>query len=222
MATEKNSIVSQVLAKRLTYLDDVALGDLFDAVRELEQAGTAGRLIEAGCALGGSAIVMAAAKDRRRPLEIYDVFGLIPPPSERDGQDVHQRYAVIEAGHSTGIGGDTYYGYRNDLMEDVKRNFADLGLPADDNEVTLIPGLFQDTMTSVTPIALVHLDADWYDSVTVCLTRLFPHLVAGGRIIVDDYTHWSGCKRAVDDFFADKRGQISAVYKSRLHIIKTS
>ena len=52
-------------------------------------------------------------------MKVYDVFGMIPPPGERDGADVHQRYATIAAGASKGIGGETYYGYRDDLLAEV-------------------------------------------------------------------------------------------------------
>ena len=49
-------------------------------------------------------------------MKVYDVFGMIPPPGEKDGADVHQRYATIAGGASKGIGGETYYGYRDDLL----------------------------------------------------------------------------------------------------------
>ena len=50
-------------------------------------------------------------------MKVYDVFGMIPPPGEHDGADVHERYAKIAAGDARGVGGETYYGYRDDLYE---------------------------------------------------------------------------------------------------------
>ena len=79
------SVIRSVRSESLTYLNKAALMDLFDQVRLAEQHRRAGILIEAGCALGGSAIVMASAKSRTRPFYVYDVFGMIPPPSENDG-----------------------------------------------------------------------------------------------------------------------------------------
>ena len=83
-------------------------------------------MIEAGTARGGSAIVMAAAKAPDRPMKVYDVFGMIPPPTEHDGADVHGRYAKIAGGEAKGVGGETYYGYRDDLYErgDRRRSAA--------------------------------------------------------------------------------------------------
>ena len=86
-------------------------------------------MIEAGTALGGSAIVMAAAKAPERPMKVYDVFGMIPAPGEQDGDDVHERYATIAAGDARGVGGETYYGYRDDLQGEVTASFARLGVP---------------------------------------------------------------------------------------------
>ena len=100
---------------------------------ETERAGRPGLIIEAGTARGGSAIVMAAAKAPERPMKVYDVFGMIPPPTEDDGPDVHERYRKITAGEARGRGGDTYYGYRDDLYDEVTESFSRLGVPVGDN-----------------------------------------------------------------------------------------
>ena len=89
---------------------------------------------------------------------MHDVFGLIPPPSERDGEDVQARYATIAGGKSKGLGGDTYYGYREDLLGEVRDAFARLGVPVEENDVHLVQGLFEDTVTGDEPVALAHLD----------------------------------------------------------------
>src|SRR5262245_51619004 len=91
----RSAVISAVLADSITYLDRGALDDLYDRVEELERAQRRGIIVETGCALGGSAIVLASAKSAERPLFVYDVFGMIPPPSARDGADVHGRYEVI-------------------------------------------------------------------------------------------------------------------------------
>jgi asparagine synthase (glutamine-hydrolysing) len=50
------------------------------------------------------------------------------------------------------------------------------------------------------PVALAHIDGDWYRSVMTCLRRIEPNLVPGGTLVIDDYRAWSGCKRAVDEY----------------------
>ena len=34
------------------------------------------------------------------------------------------------------------------------------------------------------------------------LKYLYPKLVKGGVLILDDYGHWEGCKAAVDEYFS--------------------
>jgi asparagine synthase (glutamine-hydrolysing) len=214
--------VRSVRADSLTYLSDAALCDLYEWVRSIERRSAPGVLIEAGCALGGSAIVIAAAKSPARPLRVYDVFDTIPPPSEKDDADVHERYAVIQSGRSTGLNGNRYYGYERDLLDQVARNFRRHGVAADRNAVHLIRGLFQETLRVEEPVALAHIDGDWYESVMTCLERIEPHLIDGGVMVIDDYDDWSGCRKAVDDFFKDKRDRYEFVRKARLNVVRRS
>src|SRR5438128_17372 len=67
-------VVTEVRAKKLTYLPVGALNDLFDEAARADAEGRAGCIIEAGCALGGSAIVITEAKDPGRPFFVHDVF----------------------------------------------------------------------------------------------------------------------------------------------------
>lgn len=213
------ALVMRVRRHHLTYLDTNALLDLRQRVREAERAGRKGAIVEAGCALGGSSIVLAASKDRQRPLYLYDVFGMIPPPGERDGADVHQRYETIVAGASQGIAGQTYYGYEPDLLTRVRENFARLGYPMEANAVTPVVGLYGDTLHPPGPVALAHVDADWYESVKTCLERIWPVLTPGGVIVIDDYSAWSGCREAVDEFVAGEPG-CRVERRARVHLVK--
>jgi asparagine synthase (glutamine-hydrolysing) len=213
-------IVRAVRADSLTYLEHAALRDLFDRVQEVERQRRDGILIEAGCALGGSAIVIATAKSPGRRLYVHDVFGMIPPPSNQDGQDVQDRYAVISGGRSRGLNGNTYYGYEDNLLDKVGSNFHRHGVPVEVNNVHLVRGLFQDTLRVGEPVALAHIDGDWYDSVMTCLQRIEPHLVDRGVLVIDDYDDWSGCRKAVDEYFGDKRDRYEFIRKARLHIVR--
>jgi hypothetical protein len=213
-----SSIVHAIIDQHISYLAEEALQDLFEGVAECDRRALEGSIIEAGCALGGSAIVMATAKSPSRPFWIYDVFGMIPAPSEKDGDDVHQRYETIKSGRSKGLGDQKYYGYEDDLYHKVVSNFERNGIAIEQNEIRLVPGLFEETMTIDGPVAFAHIDGDWFNSVMTCLTRIAPRLVSGGVLVIDDYDHWSGCRRAVDEYFADKRDRFSFSRKSRLHI----
>lgn len=208
-----------VRSEHLTFLGARPLRELAEAVVEVEAADRPGALVECGTARGGSAIVMAAAKRPDRPLFVHDVFGLIPPPTHEDGPDVHERYARIVSGEAKGRGGEQYYGYRDELYAEVEQSFARHGLPTAEANVTLVRGLFEDTLTGDGPVALAHLDGDWYASTRTCLERLAPRLVPGGRLIVDDYFAWSGCRRAVDEYLA-AHPELEREPHARLHLVR--
>ena len=213
-------VVRAVRANRMTYLSHAALGDLYERVRTIEQKGAKGILIEAGCALGGSAIVIATAKSMARPFYVYDVFGMIPPPSTHDGPDVQERYAVIKSGQSRGLKGNRYYGYEDDLLTKVLDNFRRHDVPAETNNVHLVKGLFEETLRVDVPVALAHIDGDWFESVMTCLQRIEPHLAEDGILVIDDYDDWSGCRKAVDEYFSDKHDRYQFIHKARLHIVR--
>jgi hypothetical protein len=71
--------------------------------------------------------------------------------------------------------------------------------------LVLTPGKVEDTIPSAAPetIAVLHLDTDWYESTKHELIHLWPRLVTGGILIIDDYGYWSGARKAVDEYFAD-------------------
>lgn len=213
-------IIDAVRWKHLTYLGEAALSDLMEAAAKTDKLD--GCIIETGCALGGSGICIAHEKKADKPLFIYDVFGMIPAPGDQDGEDVLERYQEIKQGKSSGIGGDLYYGYQDNLLETVKSSFCSvLDLEnLQELKIEFVKGLFEDTLVCKQPVALAHIDCDWYDSVMVCLERIVPMLVRGGILVIDDYDHWSGCKKAVDAYFADKKELFMFQKKSRLHIIK--
>jgi asparagine synthase (glutamine-hydrolysing) len=213
------AFVRRVVAARLTYLDTDALLDLRDRVREAESEDRPGSIIEAGCALGGSAIVLASTKSTHRPLLLYDVFGTIPPPSERDGQDVHGRYEVILEGKSDGIHGGRYYGYEPDLIGRVRRSMDEFGVRPDSSNVTFVRGLYEETLYPSGPVAVAHIDCDWYESVKTCLERIWPLVAPGGVAIIDDYDAWSGCRSAVDEFL-DVTSDVVPERRGRLHLVK--
>jgi Macrocin-O-methyltransferase (TylF). len=213
---KNRNIIETVKARNLSYLTETALQNLQEQAIQANKL--KGIFIEAGCALGGSSIVIANAKVWYKKLFIYDVFGMIPPPSNEDAEDVHKRYETIKSGQSQGLNGDTYYGYVDDLLNTVKGNFADCGVSL--KNVNFVKGLYENTLKISHPVAFAHIDCDWYESVTTCLNQIVPNVVVGGIIVIDDYYDWSGCKKAVDDFFKDKQSSFEMIFGEKLTIIK--
>ncbi|WP_017317158.1 TylF/MycF/NovP-related O-methyltransferase [Mastigocladopsis repens] len=214
------STVEGVIKNNLTYIEKDAILDLVKVAINNEKNHIDGIMIETGCALGGSAIALASAKNKDRQFYIYDVFGMIPPPSEKDDEDIHERYKEIASGNSVGLGNQLYYGYEENLYDKIVQQFKNFGFEISENNIHFVKGLYEDTLTINSPVALAHIDCDWFDSVWVCLERIEPYLVNGGTIVIDDYQHWSGCRKAVDEYFHKKKDNYQFIQKSRLHIIK--
>ncbi len=193
-------VAREVRQQRLTYLSPRRLRTLERCARSLDRRGVRGDFVECGIALGGSAVLLASL-GADRAFHGYDVFGMIPAPTEKDPPEVHERFAVIRSGDSEGIDGDTYYGYREDLFEHVCRTFETFGVPVGER-VHLHRGLFEDTLHPRAPIALAHIDGDWYEPVRTCLARISPWLAPGGRLVLDDFHDYGGCRAAVEELLA--------------------
>lgn len=207
LSSEERELISHISGKNITYLTKTKLASLAKSCRAIEHGAVSGVFIEAGCALGGSTLLIAKLKNKCRPFYVYDVYGMIPPPTVEDTLDVHERYSVISKGMSKGIDGGRYYGYENDLYDVVLSNLKGGGVDCQELSVHLVKGLIQETLILDFPVALAHIDVDWYEPVRVCLERIFPRLVIHGSIIVDDYYVWGGCKKAVDEYLYSVAGQ---------------
>jgi hypothetical protein len=87
-------------------------------------------------------------------------------------------------------------------LESVKQTLLETGYS--ESLLRFIKGKVEDTLPLESPeqIAILRLDTDWYESTRCELETLFPKLVPGGVLIIDDYGHWQGCRKAVDEYFA--------------------
>ena len=53
-------------------------------------------------------------------------------------------------------------------------------------------------------ISILNLDVDIYEPSVVILEQLWPRIVKGGVLIIDDYGKFTGETKAVDEFFRGK------------------
>jgi len=78
------------------------------------------------------------------------------------------------------------------------------------DRITVLKGFFAQSLPRLTDerFAVAHLDCDLYESYMVCLQFVYPRMLSGGVIVLDDYrlpaNVYPGADRAVDEFFADK------------------
>lgn len=214
LTPQSEALIARIRSNSLTYCGKPKLENLRDAALRLRREGVQGQFIECGVALGGSAILLARLKAPATGLALYDVFSMIPAPGPQDGEDAHKRYAEIKAGSSAGLGGNTYYGYVDNLIDQVRRNLAEFDIVPARDGVVLVQGLFEDTLHPEGPVALAHIDCDWYEPVRTCIDRILPKLVPGGILVFDDYSSYSGCTRAVDEMLA-ANPRLERIFHSR-------
>jgi hypothetical protein len=93
-------------------------------------------------------------------------------------------------------------------LEEVKKNLFSTGYER--HKVHFIQGKVEETIPGTVPdeIALLRLDTDWYESTKHELIHLFPLLKPNGVLIIDDYGHWQGARRAVDEYISDNNIRI--------------
>jgi hypothetical protein len=86
-------------------------------------------------------------------------------------------------------------------IRDVRRNMESTRYPQ--SHLHFIQGKVEETVPSFAPgeISILRLDTDWYESTKHELIHLFPRLSRNGILIIDDYGHWAGARKAVDEYF---------------------
>ena len=152
-----------------------------------------GSVVECGVWRGGMCAGMADILGPARSYHLFDSFEGLPPAQDIDGQ------AAKEWQQNTGSPG--YY----DNCKAEESYAAEAMKLSGATNVHLHKGWFEKTLpgTKIEPcIALLRLDADWYDSTMCCLENLYPQVVRGGLILIDDYYAWDGCARAVHDYLS--------------------
>lgn len=170
---------------------------------DVMRRGVAGDILEAGCYNGGTAVLLRALLDTeadmsmagvlqqpRRRLLLADSFEGIPMPRTKRGQQVDTSAAWAgEYRYSTG-------------EAQARATLRRYGFPPEDEpRIIFLTGYFNETLplAPTKRLALVHVDADAYDSVLDTLRALYDRLEVGGHVIIDDF-HLPGVRAAVQDF----------------------
>lgn len=177
-----------------------------------DEMGIDGCIVETGCWRGGSAAMMAAANmisgQKLREMFLFDSFEGLPFPDR--SKDAPLEKAWFRGGVLPEMEGrDGELSPSNALqgatVEDVRHIVNEvIGFPAELTHV--MPGWFQDTVPGFAaegrPIAILRLDGDLYHSTMVPLRELYPLVVSGGFIVVDDWGY-PGPTQAVQEYFTE-------------------
>jgi O-methyltransferase len=154
-------------------------------------------VVECGTWRGGMSAGLIEITGRTRRYHFFDSFEGLPPVREIDGEAARRWQEDTSA--------PTYYNNctasEEEFWATIRKTEIDPAL------VAVHKGFFEDTISKVDvgPIALLRLDGDWYGSTMCCLEELFPHVVSGGLILIDDYGTWDGCTRAVHEYLSKHR-----------------
>jgi hypothetical protein len=161
------------------------------AVESVLRENVSGDLLEAGVWRGGATILMRAVLQAYgvtdRTVWVADSFEGLPPPNP------------AAYPHDAGMQLHTFPQLAVSL-DRVRENFARYGLL--DDRVRFLKGWFRDTLprAPIERLAVLRADGDLYESTTDILTALYPKVVPGGFVIIDDYSDIAACRHAVDDY----------------------
>lgn len=178
-----------------------------DAVTYVVQRGIPGALVECGVWRGGSVLAMIRTLQKAgvddRAIYLFDTFEGMTRPSERDTSTFD--LPALQTWTASESAGRIPWEWAFDPdvfnFDDVRSLIRGSGYPVD--QVHFVRGRVEDTLPGAAPepIAVLRLDTDWYESTWHELVHLYPRVAKAGILIIDDYGHWDGCRKAVDQYF---------------------
>ena len=144
------------------------------------------------------ALSLIAAGDINRTIWLFDTFAGMTRPTDADyevraGVRALPEFLRLRTGTNQSS-------WCEASLDEVTENMRSTGYPWD--RIRMVQGPVEQTLLTERPerIALLRLDTDWYESTRVEMEHLFPLISSGGVLIVDDYNHWAGSRRAVDEY----------------------
>ncbi len=208
---EDHALIEQAMPFTMT--GPARLQATIDAARYCVAAEVPGAFAECGVWRGGSVLAMILILQESgrddKDIWLYDTFEGMTEPTEYD-VSAFDRPAQKRWEQDSGRPWPTLFGSETFNEEGVRELLIGTGYP--EEQLHFVRGPVEQTIPDEAPehLALLRLDTDWYESTRHELEHLFPRLVPGGVLILDDYGHWDGARKAVDEFFvANPPGRFS-------------
>ena len=187
-------------AREFTITSVRRLESLVRTVKYIKDNAVPGAIVECGVWKGGSIITAAnmcyALGEMTREFYLFDTFAGMTEPSVHDEQYVHDEYnkKKTDDGFST---------WCRVSQQDVRSNIQKAcKLPIE--KFHFVEGPVEKTLDAPEnipdQIAVLRLDTDWYESTMKEMEVLFPRVVKNGVVIIDDYGHLQGARKAVDEY----------------------
>jgi hypothetical protein len=206
MTPEDRRIVERALPFTMT--GPARLQALVDAVRYCVARGIPGDFVECGVWRGGSVLAMILTlQDLGRDdvdIHLFDTFEGMTQPSEHDvsSREPPAQESWERARHQDERPWQEMFDPDTFNEEAVRQTLLATGYPAE--HLHFVRGPVEETLPEAAPgaVSLLRLDTDWYESTRHEMEHLYPRLVTGGVLLIDDYGHWEGARRAVDEYLA--------------------
>lgn len=166
-----------------------------------------GDVVECGVWRGGSSMAIALRLiqhgDTSRKLWMYDTFSGMTDATAADVSYAGLTGTALLASAKRYEGPDRGRALGYASLHEVQANMRETGYPM--NQIEYVKGPVEETLPANMPdqISLLRIDTDWYSSTKHELMHLYPRLSVGGILIIDDYGHWHGARKAVDEYFSD-------------------
>ncbi len=196
-------IVDYVVSNLLSMASPERLFTSWMACRHVCSQRIEGDFVECGVWRGGNSLLAADVfrrLDAHRKTFLFDTFAGMTAPTDFD-VDRSGRLA-LDKYHANERHQHNEWCFAS--LNDVKENFARCGLV---DNVSYVKGdilqTLDDALNIPEKISVLRLDTDWYESTKKELEVLYPRLQIGGVLIIDDYGHWGGAQKAVDEYFAE-------------------
>jgi len=185
---------------------------LVKALKQIKIDNIEGDLVECGVWKGGNLIlfqkIIEELRLKHKKIFAYDTFSGMNEPSQFD-LNINNEKAdlILNSLKKKGVDPNKNIVFAKCSMEDVKKNF-EMNTRENDNLIC-VKGEVEKTLrikeNLPKKISLLRLDTDWYESTKTELEVLFPLLSKNGILVIDDYGYWKGSKKAVDEYFKDKK-----------------
>ncbi len=183
------------ICRGYSMIGDARMACNLQSIETIEANQIEGDVVEIGVWRGGSILSMILKYEtygrQDRHFYLYDTFSGMTAPSNLD-RDNRNRTAALMMSLPSVRCVAPYSVVKSNLDRHTQYPY-----------IHYVPGDICKTKTfPPNKIALLRLDTDWYESTKAELEMFYPLVQTKGIVVIDDYGHWKGCKRAVDEFLA--------------------
>ncbi len=206
MKSDKQFMELYHFCRPYTMTSPERLFSLYQSVQYVVQNKIPGDFVECGVWKGGSSMMIARVLQMLnvtdRTIWMYDTYEGMTEPTQEDrdftGETAAKQLKTADKSDSNSV-------WCYSALEEVQANMQKTGYPT--QLIKYIKGKVEETIPGEIPdsISLLRLDTDWYASTYHEMKYLYPLLQVKGVLIIDDFGHWEGAKKAILQYFNENQ-----------------